>query len=173
MTQPPPPPPYGQQPYGAPYGAPQPAPGGSNRTLWIIVAVIIGAVVLCCLGILGGIVWTGKQVKDTIDEAVEGTTPHAVTEGEEFAQEDYTAEPGWRVGRDSLGDFTISGLRVTNNGRTDTPHWDFTISRDGTRLGEVTCSSSVLGPDETAAMTCTSADRFRRDYDTVEVANSW
>jgi hypothetical protein len=176
MTQPPPPPPpspYGQQPYGAPYGAPQPPSSGSNRTLWIIVAIILGAVVLCCLGIVGSLFWAGKEVKDTIDHAVESTTPHTVTEGEEFEQEHYTAEAGWRVDRDSFGDFTIKGLRVTNNSATDTPYWDFTIYRDGTQVGEITCSSSVLDRDETAAMDCTSSNRFKGDYDTVKVANSW
>lgn len=67
-------PPYGQQPYGQqPYGPPQVYPGypgypapqpqkNSNRTLWIILSVVGGVLVISCLACVGLIVFLGGQL---------------------------------------------------------------------------------------------------------------
>ncbi len=67
--------PYGQPPYGQqPYGPPQVYPGypgypvppqpqkNSNRTLWIILGVVGGVLVLACVLCVGGVFFLGSQL---------------------------------------------------------------------------------------------------------------
>lgn len=196
MSQPPPPPPpggpqpgsnpYGQQPnpYGAPppYGAPQPyspapygapPPKSSSKGLWITLGIVGVVLLLCCGGVIGGIAWFGKSVDDAIKDATDGQTPEEVTEGQEFDHQEYTAQAGWQVANDGVGDFTIKNLKVTNHEEPDEAYWTFTVYRGSEQVGSIDCFSNQLQKGDTGPMQCVSSDPFTKDYDTVKVADEF
>jgi len=94
-------PPYGQPPYAQqPYGPPQVYPGypgypvppqpqkNSNRTLWIILGVVGGVLVLACVLCVGGIFFLGAQVVNnpTIASTLAVTTFCADEESQQYPQ---------------------------------------------------------------------------------------
>jgi hypothetical protein len=192
MTQPPPPPPpgpYGEQPnpYGqqqGPYGGYQPQPyqpqgygqppKKSNKTLWIVLGTIGGVLLLCCGGFVALFAFVWNEADEAIDEERENDTPSEVDEGASFEHDDFRIDGGWQVTRDVAGDFDIEGLTITNQeDESRTAYLEFTIYRDDVRIGDITCSSSVLAPDEKAVVDCYSLDDFAADFDTVKVADSF
>ena len=176
MIQPPPPPyqPFGQQPYGqqpSPYGQP---PKKGNKTLWIVLGIVGGVLLLCCGS---GVVVFGlfvNEVDNQIDEERENDTPSEVEVGEEFEHDDFVAQQGWRLVEDGLGDFTIEGLVLTNDDDTTrSADLDFTIYQDDLLIATVNCSSYSLGPDAQEQVDCFSTDDYVADFDTVKVADAY
>lgn len=176
MTQPPPPPyqPFGQQPYGqqpSPYGQP---PKKGNKTLWIVLGIVGGVLLLCCGSGVVVFALFVNEVDNQIDEERENDTPRQVAVGEEFEHDDFVAESGWTVTRDDIGDFDITGLTLSNESDdTRTAYLEFSVYRDDTILGEITCTSASLGPDESSVADCYSIDDFMGDFDEVRVADSF
>jgi hypothetical protein len=173
MSQPPPPPSSPYQPYQAP--SPYGPPGTkSNKTLWIVLGVIAGVLVLSCGSGVVVFALLAKEVDDAIDEELENDTPRTVEVGAAFEHDDFEADGGWEVGRDAVGDFTIRGLRVTNREDTDrSAQLDFTVYRDDTVIATITCTSPTLREDEAGRMDCFSSDTFAGDFEEVKVADSY
>lgn len=68
------PPPYGQPPYGQPYGTPPmyppyppypPPQRNSHKTLWIILGVVGGVLLLSCVACAGIVFYAGQQVANS------------------------------------------------------------------------------------------------------------
>lgn len=92
-------PPYGQPPYGQPYGAPPMYPAypgypppqpqkNSNRTLWIILGVVGGVLLLACLACVGIVYVVGQQVASS---PLLGSTVVVSTFCAEEESQDYAA----------------------------------------------------------------------------------
>ena len=171
MSQPPPPP---YQPYQppSPYGQPK---RSSNRTLWIVLGVIGGLLLLCCGG---GVVALGifaNEVDNVIEEENRNNRPTEVGVGEAFEHDEYRADGGWEVASEELAaTFTITGLTLTNGGDTDrSAQLTFTVYEGDRLVGEILCTTPALAPDEAAEADCYSADDFAPGFDEVRVADSY
>ncbi len=176
MTQPPPPPyqPFGQQPYGqqpSPYGQP---PKKGNKTLWIVLGIVGGVLLLCCGG---GVVAFGlfvNEVDNQIDEERENDTPSQVDIGEEFEHDDFVADAGWQVTNDN-GYFAIEGLVISNESDTTrSPGLEFSFYREDILVAELDCTAGSLAPDEKGEASCgTSFEEFDPSYDEVRVSDQY
>ena len=192
MTQPPPPPPgpYGEQPPN-PYGQPQggyggyqpqpyqpqgygPPPKKGNKTLWIVLGIIGGVLLLCCGGFVALFAFVWNEADNAIEEEQANDTPSEVEEGESFEHDDFRIEGGWRITSDTIGEFDIEGLTITNEeDESRTAYLEFTVYRDDVRVADISCSTSILQPDEKTAVDCYSIDDYVADWDTVKVADSF
>ncbi len=67
-------PPYGPPPAGYPaYGAPPPRKSG-GRTVWIVLAVVLGLIVLGCAGCVGLVYWGAEQAGTSLGELIDEAT---------------------------------------------------------------------------------------------------
>lgn len=162
MSQPPPPPPYARP------------PRRSGPTLWIVLGVVGGFVVLCCSGGFVLLALGIRAADHRLEEERANNTPARVGLGAAFEHDDFVVDAGWRVAREQ-GRFDIVGLALTNESRAQrVADLEFTLYRDGVRLGQVGCRSNTLGPEEeSGAVDCFSADPFARGVDEVRVADSF
>lgn len=178
MTQPPPPgpdqpyqQPYGQQPYQQPYG--QQPPKKSNKTLWIILGVIFGLMILVCGGCLAVGGMFANEVDKAIEEEAENDEPTEIEVGQAFEHDDYVADEGWTISKDSLGDFAIENLKITNDSDDSRSAWlDITVYKGNELLGTIDCTSNELQPGDATVLDCTSLDKFSENYDTVKIADA-
>jgi hypothetical protein len=172
MTQPPTPPPPGG-PYQQPSPYQQP-PKKSRKTLWIVLGIIFGLMILTCGGclVVGGIFV--NEVDKAVEEEEANDKPTEIDLGEEFEHDDYKADAGWTVVDDGIGDFTIEKLKITNDSDDSRSAWfDFTLYKGNELLGTIDCTTSELQPGDAAVMSCTSLDDFTEDYDTIKVADAF
>lgn len=151
-----------------------PAPKKSNKTVWIILGIIFGLIILFC----GGCLAVGGAIFNEADKAIQqeeaNDTPSEVKEGKTFTHDDYAADAGWEVTSDAVDLYTIRNLRITNE--ADEPRTallTFRTYQGNDVIGEIECSSAELQPGESSKLDCFSADEFTPDYDTVKVADFW
>jgi predicted metalloprotease len=72
-----------------PAGAPQPPATSSNRTLWVVVIVIVVSL-LCFCGVTGGLILAGSLLDDEAQDSTGGTeqeTPATREDAEEAAED--------------------------------------------------------------------------------------
>lgn len=159
---------YGQMPY-----PPQP-PKKSRKTLWIVLGVIFGVMILGCGGCLAIVGVGANEVDKAIREEEANDAPHEIEVGQEFEHDDYTANAGWKITNDGLDDFTIEGLKVTNNAEdARSAFLTITLYKGNEVIGSIDCSSNELQSGDAGALDCTSTDDFTEDYDTAKVADAF
>lgn len=169
MTQPPPPPGPYQQP--SPYQQP---PKKSRKTLWIILGIIFGLMILLCGGCLAVTGVFFNEVENSIEKEEELDKPKEIEVGAEFEHDDYKADAGWSIVDDGIGDFTIENLKITNDSDDErTAFLAFTVYRGTELIGSIECSSNELQPGDSTVLDCFSTDDFTEDYDNVKVADSF
>ncbi len=180
MSQPPPPPggfpQYGQPQYGgAPYGTPQKKSG--NKTLWIVLIVIGGVLLLCCGGVGAFFLWGVNEVDNAIEEEEKNNTPTEIDLGEEFEHDGYEASSGWQVIEDDIGYFDITDLELTNTEEVDSYDYraallEFRLYADDTLIGSISCSTGELAEGDRAVADCYSSDEYA-EFDTIKVSDQW
>lgn len=107
-----------------------------------------------------------KALKDRANDS-----PTEVEPGDGFKHDGFVVDDGWEV-REERGDFAIDDLTVSNPSlRVRSVYLEFSIYSDGDVIGYVSCSRA-LGPRESAAADCFSADAYG-DFDEVRVADTF
>lgn len=180
-------PPYGQQqpsypayPQPPAYGAMPPPKGTSGRTIGIIVASVVGAIVLFCGGAIGLVVWAIESTQDAIDDARNQSggrdNPIEVTLGEEFDIGGMEFQEGWSLDPTSTSSTSIQDLRVENNREDEDPDSvSITVKflQGDEILGQVRClSAGQIGFEQSMLLDCSSGDQVDVGYDRITVNNS-
>lgn len=159
---------FPQQPY------PMQPPKKSRKTLWIVLGVIFGVMILSCGGCLAVVGLGANEIDKAIKEEEKNDKPHDVTVGEAFEHDDYSADAGWALGKDSLGDFEVTGLKITNDiDEVRTAFLAFRVYKGTEVIATIDCSSNELQGGESSALDCFSTDSYVDDFDTVKVADSF
>ncbi|HLH60114.1 MAG TPA: hypothetical protein VKV20_00415 [Ktedonobacteraceae bacterium] len=167
--------PYGQPPYQQPqpyaatqYGAPpyvppqvpgyaQAQPKKSNRTLWIVLGIIGGVLLLACGGcaLVFGLIGKGVQnTVNTVSTSIDQTATAVSAEGAQVTAQAYYAAIQAQDYTTAYS-YLASGL-VTSSGQTLTQdlYTQAATSRD-TSLGQVTNFSIAADPNDPNSITVT------------------
>lgn len=175
------PPPQQQPPQPPPYGAMPPPQSTSGRTIGIIVASVLGAIVLFCGGAIGLVVWAIESTQDAIDDARNQPggrdNPIEVSAGEAFEISGMEFQEGWSLDQTSTSSSSIQDLRVENNREDEDPDSvSITVKflQGDEILGQVRClSAGPIGAGESMLLDCYSGDQVGADYDRITVNNSY
>lgn len=162
-NQPPPyaPTQYGAPPYGAPptpgYAQPQPQAKKSNRTLWIVLGIIGGILLLACGGcaVALGLIGRGvQQTVNTVSTSIEQTATAVSAQGAQVTAEAYYAAI-------QAQDYTTAYSYLDNNlvtsdnqPLTQALYTQAAQGRD-TSLGQVTNYSISADPNDPNSITVT------------------
>ena len=179
----PPPPggPAGQNPYQSPGATPNPYGGGvapkkKDNTLWWILGIAGGVVLLCCLGVCGFFVFVGNEASDQYSSASSSASSSAqglggsgttVSEGASVTAGNAAIQSGWAVSSDD----DISGLMVRNDGTSGESFFlTFSFMKDGSEIADITCTTDYLDAGETDySPSCISAFADIQDADEIKV----
>lgn len=149
-------------------------PKKSRKTLWIILGIIFGLMILTCGGCLAVTGAFFNEVDKAIEEEEKNDEPTEVEPGAAFEHDDYEIDAGWRIAEDEFGDYTLDGLRITNTSDDARAPWlDFTVYKGNELLGTIDCLGDELQPGDVAEVDCSSGDDWNEDYDTVKVADAF
>ncbi|HJT57913.1 MAG TPA: hypothetical protein VJ761_15530 [Ktedonobacteraceae bacterium] len=152
---------YGSPPYGAPqvpgYAQPQPETKKSNRTLWIVLGIIGGILLLACGGcaLAFGLFSRGvQQTVNTVSTSIDQTATAVSAQGAQVTAEAYYAAI-------QAQDYTMaysymdSGLVTSNNQPLTQDLYTQAAQGRDTSLGQVTNYSISADPNDPSSITVT------------------
>lgn len=139
------------------------------------IAGTIAGLVALVVGIIG-VAIVSDAVND-VDEALDTAATTQTVEGEAFTHDGYTADKGWTITKDPMGDPTIKGLSVTNDSHeasfdetTDSPMFTITLMDGKKNVGEIECTGGEIGSGESTQMDCISMTSGNwQNYSTIKV----
>lgn len=186
-STPPPPPPAGaplpnQPQYGAPQGYYPPLPPQKkSHTLRnvLLILLLLGVLIIGgCMALIGGAVnEVDKAIKEQNSQDAQpggADAPMEIKPGQAFEVRGFSYQPGWKVGKDALGDFEIKGLKVENNrDEEDSALVEIKVWRGSEVLASSDCTSDSIAPGTTVTLSCLSADKMPKSYDKITINDTF
>jgi hypothetical protein len=143
--------------------------------------VILVIVALCILGFggcmamdVGGANEVSKSIDKNANKAGGDSNPLAVTAGKAFEVDGFKYAAGWKVGKDTLGDVEVTGLKVTNNrAAKDSALVEIKFWKGTEVLALADCTSEPIGVGTTVTLSCTGSDPMPKGYEKITINDTF
>jgi hypothetical protein len=161
------------------YYAPQPVKQSHTaRNILIVLGVLFILGVGGCLAVVG---LAGNAVNDAIEEAEADDAkpggpdnPLTIVEGQAFEVDGFSYAAGWSVGKDSIDDVDVQGLKVTNNrDKKDSALVEIKFWNGSEVLALADCTTEPIAQNTTTAVSCFSADKLPAAYDKITINDTF
>ena len=158
--------------------APAPEKPKKQRTvLKVVLGILIASFLLIggCVALIGGAAnEADKSIKRDEQKAGGTKNPMTITPGQAFEVDGFKYAAGWSVGKDSLGDVAIKGLKVTNTrSDRDSALVEIKFVKGTEVLALADCTTEPINEGTTVTLSCTSADKVPDGYDKITINDSF
>ena len=141
--------------------------------LALIAAGIIGTIAVIVM-ISSAANSVSNSISENDNKAGGHSNPMAINEGKAFEVDGFNYAAGWKIANDGLGDFTVKGLKVTNNrDKQDSALVEMKLWKGKEVLALADCSTEPIAQDTTVTLSCTGADKLPKKFDKVTINDTF
>ena len=153
-------------------------PPKKKRTFLKVLLALIAAGIIGTIAVIVMISSAANSVSNSISEndnkAGGHSNPMAINEGKAFEVDGFNYAAGWKIANDGLGDFTVKGLKVTNNrDKQDSALVVMKLWKGKEVLALADCSTEPIAQDTTVTLSCTGADKLPKKFDKVTINDTF
>lgn len=153
-------------------------PPKKKHTVRNVILVILALCILgfagCMAMVVGGANEVSKSIEKNANKVGGDSNPMAITAGKAFEVDGFKYAAGWKVGKDALGDVTVTGLKVTNNRATkDSALVEIKFWKGTEVLALTDCTTEPIGPKTTVTLSCTGTDPMPKGYDKITINDTF
>ena len=153
-------------------------PPKKKRTFLKVFLALVTAGIVGTIAVIVMISSAANSVSNSISENDNKpgghSNPMTITEGKAFEVDGFNYDAGWKIADDGLGDFTVKGLKVTNNrDKQDSALVEIKLWKGSEVLALTDCNTEPIAQGTTVTLSCSGADKLPKKFDKVTINDTF